>query len=97
MPETEADPETVSEQPGEVAGEESAGSEPKPEPAHGGGDRVYFLIADATEGPMAPIDPDVVARRAARAMERLLKDTETASVARPAARSRGRRARRASS
>ena len=42
---------------------------------------LYFLIADSTEGPTAPIDPDTVTRRAARAMERLLREAETDSSA----------------
>jgi hypothetical protein len=95
MPDENANPPAVADATDEGAGDGHA-AEPAEEHAGGihGPDRVYFLIADATEGPTAPVDPDVATRRADRAMERLLqlgrKEAESSSAA-PATRTRRRR------
>lgn len=56
-------------------------------------DRIYFFVAGTTEGPTGPVNPDVVVRRAERAMERLLATESSGRVAPAAARRHTRGAR----
>ena len=71
VPVTSPEPVAPEGEPQPSADEPRAPAEPAHEAAQQ--DRVYFLVAGATEGPTGAVDPDVVTRRAKKAMERLLR------------------------